>query len=152
MKKCFLCSVLSLLLLLTLTANAASAPGPSPSKEQAPLEVYSLDWFIAMEDTYWRQARELYGSYHTQLDFFSSCGCDDVCCTNPDHFHWCPSICEDPGHFHSEAEYRSAGAKNAPPCPCHSTPASLPGAEDGYWQTIEEDWLSGSFRALPFAG
>ncbi len=165
MKKRFLYSVLPLLLLLTFSggvveAQAMEGPIESPCRSvdtgmAVPVDEFgSPEWFTAMQEMCRRHAGDPCGSYHTQLSFFSSYGCDDICCTNPSHFHWCPSTCEYPEHFHSEAEYRSAGAAQAPPCPCHSTPAYplLPEEEDVYWQTVREAWLSGASRALPFAG
>lgn len=121
MKKACLHLVIPLLFLITLTANAASVPEALPSEEQAPSEAYSMEWFTAMDQTYWRAFREQYGSYHLP-QFYTSMGCDDICCTNPEHFHWCPGqICLDETHEHSASEYRENEryARFQPPCPCH---------------------------------
>ena len=121
MKKRYLGLIIPMLLLLTLTANAENVHETLPSAERAPLEAYSLEWYRAMQEIYWNAFEEKYGRNHLP-QFYTSMGCDDICCTNPDHFHWCPeNICLDEAHEHSESEY-SANARYArfqPLCPCH---------------------------------
>ncbi len=117
--------MIPLLLLLSLTANASNI-SETPNSEQvnssAPKEgVGSLDWFLAMDETYWSEARGSYSNYH-MLQFYTSMDCDDVCCTNPEHFHWCPmGLCLDETHGHDVNEYKMNAhyAPFQPPCPCH---------------------------------
>lgn len=56
---------------------------------------------------------------HSSYGFYSSNGCTDITCTDPEHVHWCPmGICQDPEHGHSAVEYSEA-ANRDPVCPCH---------------------------------
>lgn len=126
-----------------------STPRPAPGEEVPPgcsaslrYTLYcskppAVKYTMSSDEAPWPDITAIYldpqvagsSEYHSSFGFYSSMGCYDLCCTDPEHFHWCPvegadDICLLPEHEHSEAEYQEAEDHYfyhpGQPCPCHT--------------------------------
>ena len=139
MKKNFLLTIFLSVWLLSTSANAICVPAKSVGNEMLgnivtndagkpgfaiPLEYTDRYFEILLSDISafpFEHVYEIIGGdpEHNTYGFYSSMGCTDITCLNPAHTHWCPnSICQNPEHGHSPAEYSKAATFD-PSCPCH---------------------------------
>lgn len=140
MKKRLLCLLLLAVLVLSTGASAANTPTEAAKEEipeedivrvapgthgyTIPLKYTDRYLNILMNDLSQFPFEYIFAiiekdPIHLTYSFYTSMGCEDITCTDPDHVHWCPmGICQDPAHGHSAAEYNEI-VKWDPQCSCH---------------------------------